>query len=129
MNLRSLKYSYEMANGNMLFVVDTDAKKELKKKLFSPPLQGMLDAYPSQTPDGRDIVIIPKTKKNDLAFQKLEIVPPESEKVETKPTSFTPKKEEPVIEEAPEPEPKKVVVEKKLSVGQSTDTTKSKSKS
>lgn len=83
MNLRGLKHAYEMAQGNMFFLVDSAENKELKTKLFTPPIQGMLDAYPSKTPDGRDIVILPKTSKNDSAFRTLEIVAPKSEQVKT----------------------------------------------
>lgn len=116
MNLKELKIAFERSNGDLYFVADDPTKKAIRKKLTTPPLQGVVDITIKMRSDGVEIVYLPKSKRNIYAFEHLLVIDPKEEMeivVKEVPKKEEPKKEEPKKEESKKEESKKEVFEDK----------------
>lgn len=87
MNLKQLKQAFDIADGDLYFVADDPTKQAVKKKLTTPPLQGVLDITIKKREDGMDIIYLPKSKRNIYAFTHILVIDPkeDTDTVKTEP--------------------------------------------
>jgi hypothetical protein len=103
MNLKQLKRAFDISDGDMYFVADDPTKQAIKKKLTTPPLQGVLDITIKKRADGVEIVYLPKSKKNIYAFEHLLVIDPKEDAEVIREEPKVEPKEEPKVELKAEP--------------------------
>ena len=98
-NIRAISVADTSEVSTVRFVVDDPTTIAIKKKLTEPPLDSKLDiTITTREKDGKEVIYIPRTKKNDYAFLHLIVIDPTEDTVSI-PASVPEPAPEPVREE------------------------------